>query len=90
MAKVNKVVAPKSFLLKSEDVPLAETNPESPRSSDKRDDNHNKRIGNKRETEMTNKSKTCDDDSNRHRSVFLDMMKAPLLCRNLLIMGYNW
>ena len=89
MAKVNKVVAPKSFLLESEGVPPINSSPETPKTSSNIDENLDKTIDNERDLKMT-KSEACGDDTGLHRSSLLDIIKAPLLCRNLIIMGYFW
>ena len=89
MAKVNNVVAPKSFLLETEGVPTTNTNSETPTTSSKIDENLDKTIDNERDFEMTI-SEACGDDTDLHRSSLLDIIKAPLLCRNLIIMGYFW
>ncbi|XP_072024909.1 solute carrier family 22 member 4-like [Amphiura filiformis] len=83
MAKINKVKAPKYFLLDDEDVPLTKTDC----VTDTSPTNHGyKPINN---GEMDKSITVSVEDELRHGSL-LDIIKAPILFRNLIVMGYCW
>ena len=78
MARFNHIIAPKSFLMDKEEV--TKEVPNDLNSSE------NETSSQKHDTDIET-SRTNDDWG---RNSLLDVIKRPLLLRNLIAMGYNW
>ncbi|XP_072025827.1 solute carrier family 22 member 15-like [Amphiura filiformis] len=89
MAKVNKVKAPKSFLLENEGVPLTKTDCVT-MVTDTSPTNHGYKPINKQYGGKMDKSINASIVGDLRHCTLLDVIKAPLLFRNLLVMGFNW